>query len=272
MQKIKGFFSKFNLKSALSLMLAAIICVLSVRFLVVIVPEKNDYIDTKKGAQYINSLEDLDAQDTENQIRIAQERYEAQRKPKKPSSAKMPTNINFKKAYKDIVISGDSIVKAAWEYGILDKSQVMAEISAGTPYLKKITKKIVKANPKYLILHYGENEISTKKHAKEFAYNYKKCIQRLQKKLPNTVIYVDSIFPVKKKAIKNEPYLKLIPYYNKQIKKVAEETGVTYIDFDPFWKSLKKDYYDADGIHPLGSFYSEQYLPYILMEVGYKID
>ena len=53
---------------------------------------------------------------------------------------------------------------------------------------------------------------------------------------------------------------------------MTEEVGVTYIDYDPLWQSISNSYYDLDGIHPVSSFYTEQFLPYLLTEVGLNID
>ena len=74
------------------------------------------------------------------------------------------------------------------------------------------------------------------------------------------------------KAYAAEPYLKSIPAYNEAIKSMTEEVGVTYIDYDPLWQSISNSYYDLDGIHPVSSFYTEQFLPYLLTEVGLNID
>ena len=53
---------------------------------------------------------------------------------------------------------------------------------------------------------------------------------------------------------------------------MCKNIGVTFIDYDSLWASFSKNYYDLDGIHPVSSFYTEQYLPFVLTEVGFKID
>ncbi|MBR5427440.1 MAG: hypothetical protein IK118_03760 [Clostridia bacterium] len=175
---------------------------------------------------------------------------------------------NFRPAFKDIIISGDSIVKAIWEYNVLDKSQVLAEISAGANYLNKIADDLVAANPAYLILHYGENEVvESESQAQSFIASYKSAIQNLQQRLPYTKIYVDCIFPVKEFSFKKEPYLVNIPRYNELLQQMAAELGVPFLDYTNVWNSYEKNYYDADGIHPIKSYYTEQYLPYILTQL-----
>lgn len=170
---------------------------------------------------------------------------------------------NYRAAFDDIIIAGDSLVKAIAEYGILDDDQVLAEIGAHTWHLSSVTDQIVESNPRYLILHYGENELDEEENAEYFISRYKACIERLKEELPDTEIFVGSIFPVQEKAYYSEPYTVNIPYYNKLLKEMAEELDVHFIDYDPWWDTLEIDYYEPDGIHPVRSFYTDEYLPYV---------
>lgn len=254
----------------LPLILILAIGIMSIRLFVVLIPKKADKIDTQKGVSYLSELEKTDANEAENIVRKAQEKYAGVEECKK--IAKALKKGNYKYAFKNIIIAGDSIVKAVSAYGILDDSQVIAKVGATTEFLKEESADIVSANPKYLVLHFGENQLSTEAQASAFTKAYAKCINSLKKQLPETEIYVDSIFPVKPAAYKQNSYLKNINYYNKAIKKMAKECGVHYIDFDPLWASFSKDYYDLDGIHPAYSFYTEQYLPFIISEVGLGVN
>lgn len=244
--------------------------IVSIRLFVVFVPKKAEKVDTKEGLQYLQALDSVDAKQAESAVRAAQEKYAGSAQRKK--IAKAIKEGNYRYAFQDVLISGDSIVKAIEEYGILSSSQVLAEVGAGTDYLEEVSGDIIAANPKYLILHYGENQLSGEAMAASFADTYADCIKKLQKALPDTKIYIDSIFPVSEKALGAEPYLKSIGAYNVAIKKMCKKIGVNFIDYDALWASFSKNYYDADGIHPLSSFYTEQYLPFVLTEVGYQID
>ena len=253
----------------LPIILILAIGVLSIRLFIVLVPKRAEKADVEQGVEYVQSLEKADPQKAEEAVRKAREKRSGKDNQKK--IVKAVKDGNYQLAFQDIIISGDSIVKSIMEYGILSSSQVMAEIGVGVEYLDDISADIIAANPKYLILHYGENQVRSAEHASVFAETYGAIIKQLKKKLPNTKIYVDSIFPVLEKAYGEEPYLEHIPAYNEQIKKMTKEVGVTYIDYDEMWASISSDYYDMDGIHPVAKYYTEQYLPYILTEVGYEI-
>lgn len=258
-----------KLNKAILLIVAVAIGLMSTRLLFTLIPQKEAKISTYEGISYIEKLNSSSTskKKTTAQKPSSKKGEKSSRANKKNTESPIIKDGNFKAAFNDIIISGDSLVKAINEYGILDSSQVIAEIGVGTKYLEKTTDEIVKASPKYLILHYGENELDEKENAKYFVARYKKCIETLKKKLPDTAIYVDSIFPVLDKAHKSEPYTVNIDYYNELLKEMTKEVGVHYLDFTPLWKNADKNYYDADGIHPLSSFYTEQYLPYVYTEV-----
>ena len=69
------------------------------------------------------------------------------------------------------------------------------------------------------------------------------------------------------KAHKTEPYTVNIDEYNKLLRKMCQELGVTFLDYDPLFRSFTENYYDPDGIHPKYKFYTEQYLPFVYREV-----
>ncbi len=251
-----------KIKKVILLIVAAAIGLMSIRLLFTVTPQREAKIDTAQGVSYIAEQEKISV----TQLHTTTEKSN----PKKKHKRLKIKNNNYKAAFKDILIAGDSLVEAIYEYKILNRSQVFGMIGGTTIYLSENIDKIVKQKPKYIVLHYGENELGKKKYADIFIPRYTKCIKKLQKKLPDTEIYVDSIFPVQKKAHKKEPYTKNIPYYNQRLEKMADELGVHYIDFTPEFKQYKKNYYDADGIHPLKKFYTEEYLPLVYTEVMSK--
>ena len=255
-----------NKYKILPLLLLLTIGFLSIRLFVLVVPAKTESADIRPGIEYLSSVMQTNTQNTAPTT-VETEQTTTENKVRQNIETAIKKG-NFNYAFKETVISGDSIVKAIDEYDLLDSTRVIAEIGASTHYLASVTDEIVAAKPKYLILHYGENEVGGKDYS-SFIKRYTECVKKLKKELPHTEIYIDSIFPVSDKALEREPYLKYIGDYNAAMKNMAIELGVHYIDFDAMWQGFEKNYYDADGIHPLRSFYTEQYLLYILKEVGY---
>lgn len=255
-------------------------CIMFIRLANIIIPDEEKEIDTSAGISYLAETEsyDPDALRTEGMQGTSCQTATPSSSAEMTSSETSETSEttaeteleileikdgNFRAAFDDIIIAGDSIVEAISAYGILDDDQVLAEIGAHTWHLSKVTDQIVSSNPKYLILHYGENELDELEMAPYFIGRYRECIETLKEELPDTVIFVDSIFPVQEKAYNSEPYTVNIPYYNELIREMADDLDVIYIDYDPFWEALETDYYEPDGIHPVMSFYTEEYLPYV---------
>lgn len=221
-------------------------------------------VDTSEGVSWLQKQEQADVAGNENALRSLRDQQGA-------TTAAQTTNAlaggNYRAAFRDTVIAGDSLVKALTEYHILDRSQILAEVSVGPEHLEKMTGTIVSRNPRCLVLHYGENDLDRMERAPYFIREYKQCIETLQKRLPNTAIYVDNIWPVMEKAHKTEPYTVNIDEYNKLLRKMCQEIGVTFLDYDPLFRSFTENYYDPDGIHPKYKFYTEQYLPFVYREV-----
>ena len=232
--------------------------VLAFRFAGVIQKEAPKDYDTKEGVSYLQSLAGGDARAQEDALRATTAGTTA--------AASTVSDGNFRAAFKNTVISGDSLIKALTEYRILDTANVYGEVSASTKHLEENTGKIAAYNPRVIILHYGENALDRKERAPYFIKNYKAAIQNLQKRVPNAAIYVDSIWPVLDKAHKTEPYTVNIDYYNGLLREMCKDIGVTFLDYDPLFRSFTEDYYDPDGIHPKYRFYKEQYLPFLEKE------
>ncbi len=256
---------KKHCKKAVPAILAAITLILAIRLIVTIFPWAEQGYDTNKGLSYIDTLNKDSVADNEKLIRQSRDEFTKQNNAK--VAAEKLKNGSFKAIFNDTIFCGDSLVKSIVEYNVLDSTQVIAKIGANSSFLGENSGQIANANPKYLVLHFGENELEQKEQAKYFIIRYSNAIKKIKKKLPDTEIFVDSIFPVLKKAYKLEPYTKNISYYNPLIKKMADELGVKYIDYTGLKGFFKKSNYDADGIHFVEYFYTKYYLPYVYTEV-----
>lgn len=251
---------RITFNKVMLLIAAVVVTVMSIRLLTVLVPQRAAAIDESAGISYL----------AERETAIYTE----------PSPTPVPTeetaapvtfyeikDNNFKAAFKDIYFCGDSITLAMYEYEILDVYHVTAAIGVGPSHIDRNLSYIVDLHPKYLVLHYGVNVMGSESDAIPFCENYKASIEAIQEKLPDTVIFVDSIFPVQPKAYKQAPGTKNVDYYNQKISEMCAELGVHYLNHTPLWENYEKNYYEGDGIHPIYSYYKEQYLPYIYTEV-----
>lgn len=248
------------------LVVLAMVGIMSIRLMVVLIPQRSQDIDVAAGSSYLASREN--AEYTEPSPTPVPTDSSAATSGTETSSEFLEIkDKNFKAAFKDIYICGDSVVKAIAEYKYLDDDHVIAKIGVGTAHLKNHMDEIVAKKPKYLILHYGVNVMETPEGAGPFIKNYKACIEELKRRLPDTKIFVDSIFPVTEKAYKQSPGTKYVSYYNDKLDEMAWELGVYFINHTPQFESFTKNYYEGDGIHPIARYYPEKYLPFVYTEV-----
>lgn len=244
------------------LVVAVAILTMSIRLFVVLIPKRPADIDTSAGVSYL----------AERETAIYTEPTPSPTPTEAPTTPTTEAYMdimdeNYRATFKDFYFCGDSIVEALSGYDILDSYHVIAAIGVGTSHIDKNLSYIVASHPKYLILHYGVNVIDGPDYADIFISNYKSSIQKLMEQLPDTEIFVDSIFPVQEKAYKQSPGTKYVDLYNEKLYEMTQELGVHFIDHTPQWQAFDKNYYEGDGIHPIYAYYKEKYLPFIYTEV-----
>ena len=227
--------------------------------------------DTDEGVSYIQSIEQGDIAEAEKLIKEAEEIRQYLSKTGSERAAEALYNLEhgkttYKKVYKDVYFMGDSLIKGLESYNVLNEKRIYAKISASLYHLKENYKKVIKKEPKVLILHYGLNVLGNDDESLQgFIDMYSKYIRKLKKSLPETRIIVSSIFPVDRNIAKAKRF-KRIKAYNKALKKMTEELEVEYLYNDPLFKDMEYCY-GRDGIHLPERFYRNYWLKYIIKEM-----
>lgn len=229
--------------SAIGILLAAILIAEGVNSLT------KKKVDTSKGLKYIKQAEKADVNKIENKIQKLQEKDDAKAK----KDSKQKDDRNYKAIFANSVIMGDSISEAFTEYDILNASSVVAKIGVELDGLDKQVAKVEKLNPQIIFLAYGLNDIiATRGNTDEFVKEYDALLTKLQKKLPETKFFVNSIFPVQQKEIDREPSLKKLADYNKALQKLCDKKQIAFIDNTDL---VSANYYEEDGVHFKADFY-----------------
>ncbi len=222
----------------------------------------------------LKKLSAVKAKDIEELIRVAEEELERQLSEELQKKQIAETLLNLKngkislrKVFADTCFAGDSLINGLEVYNILNKEKLMTQISARLSHLEESINKIVSANPKVLILHYGLNMLWTDETGTQwFIDDYRELVLKLKKALPHTRIIISGIFPVDKEVAQDEIFTH-IPRHNEALKKMCADLGVEFLDSTALVNS-SKEYYSTDGIHLIGSFYSEKWLPFIVENKG----
>lgn len=253
---------KNTFNKVLLLIVVVTIGIMFIRLLTVIVPQKPVSIDPSAGISYIADRETA----IYTEPSPTPEPTELTAAPTQAGFLEIKDN-NFNAAFKDIHICGDSLMEAIYEYGILDGKYITAAVGVNSNHIDKNYNYLVALKPKYLVLHYGSNTIGSKDAADSFISDYKTSILKLKEALPDTEIYVDSIFPVSQNAAAKQKKFNNISFYNQKLAEMCDEIGVHFLDYTILFNDFETNYYDKDGIHPLRKFYEEQYLPYVYTEI-----
>ena len=88
--------------------------------------------------------------------------------------------------------------------------------------------------------------------ADEFVKQYGAVVDELKKSVPGAHIFVNAIFPVQEKAVKEKPVFAEIENFNEKLKELCDKKRIAFIDSSEL---MSEEYYEQDGIHFKASFY-----------------
>lgn len=206
--------------------------------------DRREEAQVTKGIEIIKSLEKKDVLESEEKIDLVQSSLQGININKENNNGKVDLIDKFSNS----VILGDSRAESIVSYEILNNSSVVAYKGRNLMSAQKEgdINKAINLAPKNIFLTYGINDIQIYGNPSDFIEKYEKIIKDIQNKLPNTKIYVNSIFRVNSKAISKSPALKNVPQFNTAILNMCNKLGVAYIDGSSI---VDDSLYEADGIH-----------------------
>lgn len=186
------------------------------------------------------------------------------------SGSSLPENYD-KTVFADDLFIGDSITTGFSLYGVLNPINVAAAVGY-TPY-KALNNAIdlgngvtdtaynyaVSMQPKRIFIMLGSNGITA---AASMEDSYRSLVEKLQQNCPNSTLYILSITPVTKdssSAAKSGIENSMIRDFNKFLKELASEKGVTYVDLYTLLSDdngyFLNEYAESDGLHFKGATY-----------------
>lgn len=208
-------------------------------------------VDTSEGLKIMKQAKKADVTAIENKIEKLEEKDKADNKEK--DKEEEDTDRNYKAIFANAVIMGDSISEAFTEYDILNASSVIAKIGVELDELDEQVAKVEKLNPQLIFLSYGMNDIiATNGDTDEFIKQYDALLKELQKKLPDTKLFVNSIFPVQEQEIEKEPAYEKLADYNEALRELCDKRQIAFIDNTDL---VSDSDYEEDGVHFKAEFY-----------------
>ncbi len=152
-------------------------------------------------------------------------------------------------AYEDTVFLGDSIIRSLLDYALVDINQMAAEVGSMTSDIPELAWQVIDANPKYILVLYGLNEIDgSDDDAYYFAERLFSQLEPIRQALPNARIIILAITPCCDNAIASQARLGTIEKYNIKLREKCVKEGLSFCDCaDLFYEHPEQ--YGADGIH-----------------------
>ena len=205
-------------------------------------------VDTSEGLEIIKQASSADVKNIENKMEKLEEKDRENQEVQEEIK-----NRNYKAVFANAVIMGDSISEAFMEYDLLNASSVVAKIGVELDQLDEQIESVAQINPQVIFLAYGMNDIiATRGDTDEFVKQYDELFKKLQEKLPDAKIFVNSIFPVQEQEIEREPAYKNLDQYNEALHSLCDKRQIAFIDNTEL---VSDSYYEEDGVHFKESFY-----------------
>ncbi len=156
-----------------------------------------------------------------------------------------------------ILMIGDSMVEGMDAYEVLYSSNTIWQRGKRIDDMSDQLEKAVTYNPSAIILSYGLNDVQLwNGRVDSFINAYNNSLENIRKALPNTTIYVCSIFPVSQEAIDRDSSFQYINLFNDRLQQLCNDKGISFID-SRYLLSNVSNPYGPDGIHPKAFFYKE---------------
>ena len=178
--------------------------------------------EISNGVSYLKDLESQDPSRVQNEIQERARQQEIEQF-EQTRQQLVKNEVDVWSLLGQSVIMGDSRAVGFSFYNWMPEDQVLAESGAD---IRSITEKVdllAQLGPSDIYLCYGINDLFIDwPSAEAFAENLHKAIEEVHKVLPNSIIYVNSILPVK---LPTEEELEVL-------NRLAEENETEPIDYD----------------------------------------
>lgn len=238
-------------KSKKIAMVVAVVLIITVAFAFGVYHWRQSEKKAEKINQGIAYLESLEKQDLE----AISKKIDAVKAEQSLTLANQDENAVWK-GFDSTMIVGDSRAVGFQYYEFLSENQVIAEKGRKITDVPDDLEKIKKTAPKQLVLCFGLNDIRSEiwKEPAEYAKAYQKVVEILQKELPGTTIYINSILPAIGEGYASYEGYARIGEFNEALKKMAETNKYHYINNDKVAEE-HTDLYEGDGLHFQEEFY-----------------
>ncbi len=161
---------------------------------------------------------------------------------------------SYDNLFSDSIFIGDSITEGLSAYELIDESRIISKKGFTVKKAKAELKRVVRVKPERVFIQLGLNDMLYGISSEKYVSDYQDLVHAIQDNLPDTKIYLQSIFPVSAKVEIEKPLLsnKNIDEFNQVLSKMCDEQGTCFIDVSSLVKDDNgrlNENYSSDGIH-----------------------
>ena len=183
------------IKALLAVLLVAVVVLLVIR------PWKQEPPDvTAPGIAYLEALE---KKDPDAVLEVLRQRRQDELKALREELLRQIRDGEADPftQFQDSVIMGDSRAEGFWYFGFVDKTRTLTGAGHTILDITKQLDQLEAMNPQYIYMTYGLNDlkIGIWGNSERFAAEYMEAVGKVRERLPDAVIVVSSILPVREK-------------------------------------------------------------------------
>ena len=158
--------------------------------------------------------------------------------------------------FRDCAIMGDSRAVGFSYFEFMPEERVIAGAGWTIRDIEEHLEELKAVNPTIVFLCFGLNDTSIGiwQTPQEYAAEYDQIIQHLNRELPNTQVYVNSILPARDPAFDTSEKWREIPDYSAAVEQLCAQKGYHFVNNDAVAEE-HSDLWEIDGIHLLSDFY-----------------
>ena len=158
--------------------------------------------------------------------------------------------------FRDCAIMGDSRAVGFSYFDFMPEERVIAGAGWTIRDIEEHLQELKAVNPTIVFLCFGLNDTSIGiwQTPQEYAAEYDQIIQHINRELPNTQVYVNSILPARDPAFDTAEKWREIPDYSGAVEGLCAQKGYHFVNNDAIAEE-HSDLWEIDGIHLLSTFY-----------------
>ncbi len=207
------------------------------------------------GVAWLKNLEAADVDEVQQKL-LEQKQQRMREEREKRRRELTDGTIDVWTLFRDCAIMGDSRAVGFSYFEYMPEERVIAGAGWTIRDIEEHLAELKNVNPTIVFLCFGLNDTSIGiwQTPEEYAAEYDQIIQHLNRELPNTQVYVNSILPARDPAFDTSEKWREIPDYSAAVERLCAQKGYHFVNNDAVAEE-HSDLWEIDGIHLYSDFY-----------------